>query len=380
MTTRPLPPVHQAGPYADADTCELPAGAASPAGGSRTVPGSRRAWLRGHQGVAGEFLLASGSVMVGRDPGCGVVLSDISVSPGHAVLDYASGSWWLTPMLESNSTWVNGRLVRPGARIAVGDGDRLRFGPHTQLRLVVPPVQEAPAFRFSAAARTTPGAMTENQDAHLATDRLLAVADGLSDRPSPRVASRTAVREVASAPPHLSLADLVTRVSDAVFAGGSSMMQFTGMATTLDLVRLRHGGAGDWQVEGAHVGDGQVLLQDSHGIRKLTRDHTVGGRLAAANPARAQSLAADPDAARLTAAVGFARPVEPELWWVHAAPGQRLLLSTDGLAGTLPARAVLNVLRRSRSEAPAEVADTLIRMAARAGGGDNVTVIVADVT
>jgi serine/threonine protein phosphatase PrpC len=197
----------------------------------------------------------------------------------------------------------------------------------------------------------------------------------------------------------------VTRVSDAVFAGGSDMMQFTGMATTLDLARLRPGGPagpgpggssgpgypgpggssgpghpGGWRVEGAHVGDGQVLLQDGHGIRKLTRDHTAGGRLAAACPARARALATDPDASRLTAAVGFARPVEPELWWVHAAPGQRLLLTTDGLASALPARAVLNVLRRGRADPPAAVADTLIRMAVRAGGADNVTVIVADVT
>jgi PPM family protein phosphatase len=383
-TTRPLPPVHQAGPYSDVDTREFPVGISDPPAGAASPPGgSLRAWLWGQQGVAGEFLLAGRSVMVGRDPGCEVVLSDLSVSPGHAVLDYAAGSWWLTPILESNSTWVNGRLIRPGHRVAVADGDRLRFGPHTQLRLVVPSAQDAPAFRFSAAARTTPGSMAENQDAHLATDRLLAVADGLSDRPSARVASRTAVHEVASAPPHLSLTEIVTRVSDAVLAGGSDMMQFTGMATTLDVVRLRRvgqDGPAGWRVEGAHIGDGQVLLQDSHGIRKLTRDHTVGGQLAAANPARAQSLAADPDASRLTAAVGFARPPEPELWWVHANPGQRFLLTTDGLGSALSARAVLNVLRRSQADAPAIVADTLIRMAVRAGAADNVTVIIADVT
>jgi protein phosphatase len=379
MTARPLPPAYEVGPYADADTCELPAGAASPSGSS-PASSSLRAWLWGHQGIAGEFLLASRTVIVGRDPGCGVVLSDVSVSPQHAALDYSDGTWWLTPAIASNSTWVNGRLVPPGDRVAVGDGDRLRFGPHTQLRLVVPPLQDAPAFRFDAAARTTPGAMAENQDAHLATDRLLAVADGLSDRPSPRVASRTAVREVASAPLYLSLGDMVARVSDAVFAGASDTMQFTGMATTLDLVRLRRGDPNEWRVEGAHVGDGQVLLQDSHGIRKLTRDHTVGGQLAAANPARAQALAADPDVSRLTSAVGFASPVDPELWWVPAAPGQRLVLSTDGLASALSARAVFNVLRRGRGDAPASVADTLIRMAVRAGGTDNITVVVADVT
>src|SRR5450432_4305208 len=131
MAARSLPPVPGNGPYADADTCELPAGAASPAGGSL------RAWLWGQQGVAGEFLLASRSVIVGRDPASGVVLSDVSVSREHAALDYSDGSWWLTPAIASNGTWVNGQLVPPGDRVAVGNGDRLRFGPHTQLRLVV---------------------------------------------------------------------------------------------------------------------------------------------------------------------------------------------------------------------------------------------------
>ncbi|MEP7023373.1 MAG: protein phosphatase 2C domain-containing protein, partial [Actinomycetota bacterium] len=246
-------------------------------------------------------------------------------------------------------------------------------------RLVVPPVTGVPALRFDAAARTTPGTMAENQDAHLATERLLAVADGLSDRPSPRVASRTAVREIASAPPHLPLADLVARVSDAFFAGGSNTMQLAGMASTLDVVRLRHDDPRGWRVEGAHVGDGQVLLQDGHRIRKLTRDHTVGGRLAAIDPGRAQTLAADPDTAQLTSAVGFTGPVDPQLWWVHVNAGQRLLLSTDGLAHALPGKAIHSLLRRGRASAPATVADALIRMAVRAGSADNVTVVVADV-
>lgn len=303
----------------------------------------------------------------------------ISRSAAHATLDYSDGGWWLRPGVIGNGRWLNGRLVQPGERAPVGDGDKLRFGLHAQLRMLVAAPLAEPVLRFVAAARTAPGARLQNQDAHLATERLLVVADGLCDRPSPRTASRTAVREVVRAPQEIPLPYLIDRVNEAVRARGSYALQLKGMATTLDVVRLRRDEIHGWRVEGAHVGDGQVLLQDSFGIRKMTRDGTPGGRLAAADPARAGQLAADPELSRLTAAIGFARPVEPDVWWVHADRARRLVLATDGLASALGADGICEALRHGRADVPATVADRLIRLAIRAAASDNVTLVVADV-
>jgi FHA domain-containing protein len=96
------------------------------------------AWLWGEQGQAGEYLLASRSVMVGRDPGSDIVLIDESVSHEHARIEYREGQWWLQPTDSAGPTWVNGASVEPGQRLPVTDGDRLRFGFHTQFRLLVP--------------------------------------------------------------------------------------------------------------------------------------------------------------------------------------------------------------------------------------------------
>jgi pSer/pThr/pTyr-binding forkhead associated (FHA) protein len=307
------------GPYADADTVADP---------GRRAPGSPRAWLWGEQGVAGEFLLASPLVTVGRDPGRSVVLGDLTISREHATLDYRDGGWWLLPGPTSNGTWLNGHLVQPGERVPVGDGDRLRFGPHTQLRMLMPPPLAEPVLRFVAATRITPGGENGNEDARLATERLLVVADGLS----------------------------------------------------LDLVRLRRDEARGWRVEGAHIGDGQVLLQDSFGIRQVTRDGTVGGRPAAADPARAERLAADPEFGQLTSAAGFACPIDPDRWWMHADREQRLVLATGGLLSALGADGISAALRHSRADSPAGVADKLIRLAIEAGPSGNVTLIVADIT
>lgn len=319
-------------------------GQPSPAPAARPGRGkdSQRAWLWGEQGVAGEFLLASPSVTVGRDPDCGIVLTDLTISREHATLDYGDGGWWLLAGVTSNGTWLNGRLVQPGERVPAGNGDRLRFGLHTQLRMLVPSPPGEPAMRFIAAARTAPGARAASQDAQLATERLLLVtADG--------------------------------------------------MAAALDLVRLRRDETRGWRVEGAHIGDGQVLLQDSLGIRQVTRAAaggrqagTASGRLAAVGPAWAQNLAADPEVSRLTSAAGvarpagFGRPAEPDLWWLQAGCEQRLVLAAGGLLRALGVDGICAALRRSRADAPAVVADKLIRMAVKAGALDNVTLIVAD--
>lgn len=125
------------GPYADADTVE--AGADWPDAARLSASGGPLlAWLWGEQGVAGEYLLASHSVTVGRDPGSDVVLIDSTVSREHAKIEYCEGQWWLQPADSAGPTWVNGQPVEPGQRVPVTDGDRLRFGFHTQFRLLVP--------------------------------------------------------------------------------------------------------------------------------------------------------------------------------------------------------------------------------------------------
>jgi hypothetical protein len=125
------------GPYADADTVE--AGADWPDAARLSAPGGPLlAWLWGEQGQAGEYLLASHSVTVGRDPGSDVVLIDSTVSGEHARIEYCEGQWWLQPADSAGPTWVNGQPVEPGQRLPVTDGDRLRFGFHTQFRLLVP--------------------------------------------------------------------------------------------------------------------------------------------------------------------------------------------------------------------------------------------------
>ena len=138
--------------------------------------------------------------------------------------------------------------------------------------------------------------------------------------------------------------------------------------------------SGAGRLEGAHVGDGQVLLQDNLGIHRMTGQGTVGcTSLADVGPDRPARLAADPDTNRLAAAVGLGTEVDAERWWAYADHEQRLVLTTDGLINALGSDGVCEVMRQHRAAAPDEVADTLIQLAIGARAAQNVTVIVSDI-
>lgn len=364
--------------------------ASSRAIGSGQARSSRRAWLWGERGLDGEILLTSQQVSVGRAAECDVMLSDPTVSREHASLTYANGAWWLLPAITSNGTWLDDALVQPGESRVLCDGALIRFGLRTEVRMFIPPALAQPELVFAAAARTTPGTMPRTrlqdgdrlkttEDAHLATPQLLVIADGVSDRPSPHIAARTAVREVARSSAGAPLPEVVERVNDSILSIGRNALQLKGMATTLDVVRLTRDAARGWCLEGAHVGDGQVLLQDNLGIHRMTSQNTAGGRLAHVDPERAAGLASDPDFNRLTSAVGLASEVDAQRWWVYADHEQRLILTTDGLVNTLGSEGLREVLRQNRTAVPSDVADLLIQLAIGVRAAHNVTVIVADI-
>jgi hypothetical protein len=66
------------------------------------------------------------SFTIGRDPGCDLVLADISVSRRHAGLDRVVSGWVLTDLGSTNGTRLNGWRIREP--VPVRAGDRVTFG------------------------------------------------------------------------------------------------------------------------------------------------------------------------------------------------------------------------------------------------------------
>ena len=75
--------------------------------------------------------------VVGRDPGCDIVVTDGSVSRRHARLEQRGAEWWVVDQGSANGTYINSVRV---AEQALKRGQELRFGALSyQVDLVVDP-------------------------------------------------------------------------------------------------------------------------------------------------------------------------------------------------------------------------------------------------
>ena len=127
----------------------------------------------------------------------------------------------------------------------------------------------------------------------------------------------------------------------------------------------------------AHVGHTRAYLCRQGALSRLTRDHTIEQHLAdTRRPASVERRAQD-SRHILTDAVGApgGHPlVEVERYGLR--DGDCILLCTNGLTDMIEDARIADVLAQRR--APDDQCAILIDLANRAGGGDNLTVVIAD--
>ena len=75
--------------------------------------------------VSGPAIDVKDQSMVGRDPGCEIVVTDGSVSRRHARLERRGVTWWVVDQGSANGTYVNSLKV---AEQALKSNQELRFG------------------------------------------------------------------------------------------------------------------------------------------------------------------------------------------------------------------------------------------------------------
>jgi serine/threonine protein phosphatase PrpC len=148
--------------------------------------------------------------------------------------------------------------------------------------------------------------------------------------------------------------------------------ELKGMGTTLTMAYLSDGA-----LYMAHAGDSRCYLYRGGRLERLTRDHTFVANLVS------QGLLAPEDAAShrmrniITNAVGGdERGVTPEVHKQLVAPGDLILLCSDGLTEMLPDEAIAAQLRIDEGS-PEAACRSLVDQANAAGGTDNITVVVA---
>ena len=217
----------------------------------------------------------------------------------------------------------------------------------------------------------------DNQDSGYAGPWVLAVCDGVGGAARGDIASATAISQLRKLdePPSTDLlgqvAGALHRAHDRIAELVDEDPSLNGTSTTatvalFDGERLGMG----------HVGDSRAYLYRSREITQLTKDHTFVQSLIDEGRISEQEARVHPHRHLILRALDGIHDAEPDLFHIGLAPGDRVLLCSDGASGVLDDSRLADILSTG---GPEFAAVELVRASLDAGSSDNVTCIVADV-
>lgn len=135
----------------------------------------------------------------------------------------------------------------------------------------------------------------------------------------------------------------------------------------------------------AHVGDSRAYRFRDGKLRRLTRDHSYVNQLVDEGGLSQEEAARHPERNAITRALGVADDVKVSVTSDRLADGDLLLLCSDGLTDCVSERRITEAIEEARDRARGGLrldwlAGELVRLANRAGGTDNITVLLVQRT
>jgi protein phosphatase len=130
------------------------------------------------------------------------------------------------------------------------------------------------------------------------------------------------------------------------------------------------------------VGDSRAYVFDGKSLRAITEDQTWVQEVGRPLGLDEDALNRHPMRHVLTMALGVGESLDVRYYKVPAEPGSTLLLSSDGLHGVVASGAMETILRENTpgSSTLEEKCSQLIQAARQAGGPDNITVILIQIS
>lgn len=234
------------------------------------------------------------------------------------------------------------------------------------------------SLRFAAGSHK--GMIREgNEDSGYAGPRLLAIADGMGGQAAGEVASSEVISALVQLDDDVPGSDMLTALSTAVQRANDQLRamveedpQLEGMGTTLTALLWTGQRLGL-----VHVGDSRAYLLRDGILTQITQDHTWVQRLVDEGRITEEEATTHPQRSLLMRALGSGDIVEPDLSIREVRVGDRYLICSDGLSGVVSHQTLEETL--ADYHGPRETVASLIQLALRGGGPDNITCIVADV-
>jgi serine/threonine protein phosphatase PrpC len=237
-------------------------------------------------------------------------------------------------------------------------------------------------MRFAVYQISRKGGRDKNEDrmgyCYTRDAGLFALADGMGGHPQGEVASQMALQTLAARfqhEAHPTLEEPLRFLHDAIVAGHHQLLRYATERSLMDTPRttlvacVLQGDTAYW----AHCGDSRLYLVRGDKLIARTRDHSY-------SELQDTLLQVVPMADRMNRNVLFTclgspgRPVIDAAGPMRLQPGDRIMLCSDGLWGTLPDTEIADVLARMPiSDAVPELVERALRVAGERS--DNVTVL-----
>ncbi|WML49313.1 Stp1/IreP family PP2C-type Ser/Thr phosphatase [Neobacillus sp. PS3-34] len=222
------------------------------------------------------------------------------------------------------------------------------------------------------------GGVFINLDGH----RLAIVADGMGGHRAGDVASNMTVIHLkttwektegilTAADAESWLKEHILDVNIILFEHAQKNTECDGMGTTIVAAVCTDG-----FVTIANIGDSRGYLLNEMGFKQLTEDHSLVNELVRSGQISKEDAEYHPHKNVVLRALGTEEQVDMDICTIMFEEGDRLLLCSDGLSDRVKETEMMEIL--TNDESLEQKASTLISLANKYGGKDNITLAIVD--
>lgn len=233
------------------------------------------------------------------------------------------------------------------------------------------------------------GGRAENQDSygatHISDGFLLTVCDGMGGGPGGKTASTIAVDTIIARMKDLdpentiknNLIRAIRAAHAAIIDKGEENPELKGMGSTCTVVVITHE-----QAYVAHIGDSRVYQLRGHKKIYRTDDHSMVFELVKKKVLTEEQARLSEQSNIITQALGITEDLEVEVAEIPYKVGDRFMLCSDGIHGTMPESDLLKLISDKQKKLGSTVSGLVERVNRigndKGGHHDNLTVILAD--
>ena len=219
----------------------------------------------------------------------------------------------------------------------------------------------------------------QNEDTFVCDPPLFAVADGVGGAQAGEIASRLAAAALEERRPDAQgekvLAELLREANDRIYRHSLDNPAAAGMGTVVTALLVDEV-AGTVAI--GHVGDSRAYRVRDGELEQLTPDHSLVGELVRAGRLSTEEAEQHPHRSVITRAVGTEPSVEIDTFTLETVPGDLYLICSDGLTDLVRDEQITELIAAA-DNMPDAAAEALVGAANRAGGIDNITVVLFEI-